>query len=488
MTSWAQANEMSQSEVSPVKVNLGEKFSFHSNSLNEEREFFVRLPEDYKESKKDYPVIYLLDANNEILTYMENLYFHSVTQIDRLMKHNDIPQSIIVGIPFKSSRWYENVVRNPKPFREHLTKEVSNYITSNYRTLINNNTLIGQSYSAVFVINSLPSASEVFNNFIAIEPVLASGELQKSIENYQNLLVKNRDLQIIMGGITMMHEAKELVKQIKSTTNNTIKVSLESFPNESHGSVYYPAINSGLRKIFRDYRQPDESIFKSAKFGHKELLNYYEKRSTKYQVETTDRQFQFAIFEVIFHQLMHKDFTQAFTLWPLWQSQYKIYNTNRVIEHFIRQNDNASAIELLKYLVKAMPESVSSLDKLISLYRQDDKAEQAEKYQLEKAKLLAQLFAKPLSPSQESDINTYAYNLLNKEKYHEAIATFQKISEVNTKSINALDSLAQAYETTNNIQAAITTIEKAISLANDKKEVDSAPFIKKLSNLKIKLK
>lgn len=474
---------VSHSEVPQVKVNLGEKITFHSTNLNEKRAFFVRLPDDYHQTKRDYPVIYLLDANNETLTYMKNLYFHSVTQIERLMHHGDIPQSIIVGIPFKSSQWYNNVVGNSKPYQDYLTHELSPHINNHYRTL-NNNTLIGQSYSAVFVINTLAKSKDTFNSYIAIEPVLANGELEKSIANYKSTLVKKANLQIIMAGAIMLHEAQELSEQITTLTAKKVNVNLEIFSAESHGSVYYPALNSALRRNFKDYRQPEKEQILSANFGYKSLIEYFEKRAEKYQVETSEQQFQSAVFNTIFYQLKAKKFEQAFALWHVWQSPYKVYNANRVINFFLQNNDSISAIALLQHLSNAMPTSVSAFDRLATIYQQDQQIEQAKKYQLKVQELLTDIFSKPVSAQQENSLNRYGYSLLREQRNQDAIAVFKRITLANPESINALDSLAEAYQATNNYPAAIKALEKAIAIASNRENVNTTSLQQRLNHLK----
>ncbi|MCJ8319037.1 MAG: alpha/beta hydrolase-fold protein [Colwellia sp.] len=497
------ADDISRSEVQQIKVELGEKVVFQSKNLAESREFYLRLPKEYNETKHSYPVIYLLDANNETLTYMDNLYFHSITQIERLMEHGDIPQSIIVGIPFKSSQWFGNVISNPQPFRDYLTKELSTYVNDNYRTL-NNNILIGQSYSAVFVINSLPVSGAIFNGYLAIEPVLGGGALETTITNFQNIFenkavdktvnkavgktvnitVNNSALQIIMGGAIMLHEVIELREQITNAIDKETTISLKTFPEESHGSVYYPALNYGLRKHFEDYRQPSKEQIMSSNFGHQELLNYFEKRASKYQVQATDRQFQSAVFETIFYQLMAKKFDQAFALWPVWQSPYKLYNADRIISHFLRENDSASAIALLNHLGKAMPASVSVVDRLAILYQQESKMAQAEMYRLKTQQLLLDIFSKPVSEQQEASLNSYGYSLLQQQRNQEAVNVFKQISQVKPASVNAFDSLADAYEATKNYQQAIKSLEQAMVIASNKDNVNTAPFEQKINRMK----
>jgi predicted alpha/beta superfamily hydrolase/Tfp pilus assembly protein PilF len=483
ISQFTSANDISRSAVPSININLGEKIAFYSDNLKEQREFFIRLPEGYQETKRNYPVIYLLDANNETLTYMKDLYFHSVAQIDRLMQQGDIPESIIVGIPFKSSQWFSNVSSNPVPFRNYLTKELSSYISDNYRTA-NNNMLIGQSYSALFVINALPYSSNTFNSYVAIEPILSSGELEKAVENYKGNSVKSSDLQIIMGGTSFLIEAKALIKQVESFVGKTVKFSLEAFPTESHGSVYYPALNSSMRKHFQDFRKPNKEQILAENFTHQSLLNYFEKRNSKYQVETSDKQFQTAVYSAIYHQLMAKKFEQAFALWPFWKSQYKMYNANIITNSFLRINDHAAAVSFLQHVAIAMPNSVRVLDRLATIYQQDQQPDQANQYRLKVQQRLTTIFKKPISPKQEDSLNRYGYNLLSEERNQEAIVIFKRITQANPDSINAYDSLADAYEAVKDNALAIKALEKSIAIANKKGDVNTASFQQRLSRLK----
>jgi predicted alpha/beta superfamily hydrolase len=477
------ANDIIRHNVPQIEVNLGEEITFYSENLKKQREFFIRLPDSYEIGKRKYPVIYLLDANNEILTYMDNLYFHSVTQIERLMQNGDIPESIIVGIPFKSNQWFSNVASNSKPFRNYLNKELSKHINDNYRT-INNNILIGQSYSATFVINTLPNSSDIFNSYIAIEPILPNNAFENTVRNYQNISVKSSDLQIILGGELMLPETEALREKIISSTGKTVNISLEVFPAEDHDSVYYPALNLGLRNHFADYRQPTKDQVLSTNFDHQALLNHFEKRAKKYKVQTSDKQFNDAIFLVIYHQLIAKKFDQAFALWPLWISPNKLYNANRAIDHFLRNGDNISAISLLQHLAIAMPNSVSILDRLTTLYLENQKLEQVRKYRLKVQLLLTKIFSKPVSDQQENDLNTYGYSLLSEQRVQEAITVFKRITQAKPSSINAYDSLAEAYETAKNFPEAIKTLEQAIAVAQSKNDGNIISFEQKLRRLK----
>lgn len=285
----------------------------------------------------------------------------------------------------------------------------------------------------------------------------------------------------------MLHEAIELSEQIKNSNTKGVNISVESFPLESHGSVYYPGLNSALRKHFKDYRQPDVAQILSPNFDHQALLNYFAKRAAKYQVESSKEQIQSAIFDAIFHSFKAKKFDQALALWPLWQSPYKMYNVNRLVSHFLRENDSASAITLLQKLqklTKLEPASVVILDRLAGIYQQQQQDQQADNYRVKVQQLLTTIFSKSVSAQQEASLNQYAYSLLREQRNQEAISVFKRLTLANPLSINAFDSLAEAYETTNNYAEAIKAMEQTIVIVQSKEDIDAAPFQKILKRLK----
>ena len=330
----------------------------------------------------------------------------------------------------------------------------------------------------------MPKSNDTFNSYVAIEPILASGELERAIKSYENMSMNNSDLQIIMGGETFINEAEELKTQIANSAGKFVNISLEFYPKETHGSVYYPALNSGLRKHFKDFRKPTKAQILSENFTHQSLLNYFDNRASKYQVETTEKDFQSAVYDTINNQLKVKKFKQAFTLWPVWKSQYKMYNANIIINGFLRNNDRASAISLLQHLTIAMPTSVRAVDRLATLYQLEQQPELAAKYRLTVQQLLKEILSKPMSPKQEDNLNRYGYNLLNEERNQEAIAIFKRITLAQPDSINAFDSLSDAYEQLKNHPEAIKALEKTILLANHKGDVSNTSFLQRLSRLK----
>lgn len=78
-------------KIDKYKTENGEKFIFKSKILNENREIYIGLPDDFNDSTA-YPVIMVLEGE---------VVFETFAPLTRLMAQvNEIPPCIVVGIPF----------------------------------------------------------------------------------------------------------------------------------------------------------------------------------------------------------------------------------------------------------------------------------------------------------------------------------------------------------------------------------------------------
>ena len=335
--------------------------------------------------------------------------------------------------------------------------------------------------------NTLAKQSGAFSGYVAIDPILGSGQLEQSIKHYQDVTIKNKHLHLISSnGEIMQQEGYSLYQHIRDKTESTERVLFDVFATESHQSIYYPALNLGLREFFKDYRKPDKAFISSTDFDYDALLNYFEKRSQKYQVETSNQTIQSAIYDAIFYLVISKNFEKAFTFWPHWQSPYKMYHADRAINFFKRQNDTSAAITFLHHLIQAMPDSIVARDQLASVYGENNQMEKsAENQKLVQEKLI-QVLEGTLSQEQEDELNNYGYHLLTQERNQEAIKVFRQITQAAPKSLNAYDSLAEAYTIAGDYPQAMTALQRAIVLAKEQKSDYLSSIQQKLNDLEAK--
>ena len=251
-------------------ICIGKQYSIHSSSLQEERTYWVHLPENYEENKNQhYPVLYLLDGED---------FFHAMVGIRRTLsttKGKHIPPCIIIGIvsgdrtrdftPTASA-----IGRDGKPiptavpqggganrFYHFLIKELRSRIDSVYRTN-GKNMLIGHSYGGLFTLNIFLHYTDSFDNYLAIDPSLwwNNGQLAKDAIS----LIKRKDFSQTNLYIGIASKKRSDRTDIHLTTIRHFLQALsdvhglhfyhKSFPEENHGSVKIPGLYDGIKQLF----------------------------------------------------------------------------------------------------------------------------------------------------------------------------------------------------------------------------------------------
>ena len=81
------------------KIEIGKRFGLISKFLKEEREIYISLPPCHKKSIHNYPVILIMDA--------EYLFEISNAIVKIKTSRNEMPESIIVGIPNNTGKFYD---------------------------------------------------------------------------------------------------------------------------------------------------------------------------------------------------------------------------------------------------------------------------------------------------------------------------------------------------------------------------------------------
>ena len=149
------------------------RISIQSSILQEERPIRIHLPRKYESSGGRYPVLFVLDADQE------GLFKDAVTDAGLLADRGEIPAMIIVGIENTDRLRDMNVpdfeyqgeaiVGGAGKFLDFIEKELVPYIDEKYRTS-HPKIVFGGSSSATFSIFAMVSRPEVFDAYIASSP------------------------------------------------------------------------------------------------------------------------------------------------------------------------------------------------------------------------------------------------------------------------------------------------------------------------------
>lgn len=158
--------------IADVRLPIPDKLQ--SKSLNENRSFSIQLPSSYnKNSKRKYPVMYLLDGPSNLS--------HTSGTLDFLSLSGEVPELIIVAIT-NSNRTQD--LTPPKKmtkvkgggganhFLDFLEKEVIPYIDSLYRTE-NYKIITGHGLGGLLAIHSLHTRPHLFQAHFAFSPTLS---------------------------------------------------------------------------------------------------------------------------------------------------------------------------------------------------------------------------------------------------------------------------------------------------------------------------
>ena len=252
-------------------IFIGKKQSLYSTALQENRNYWIHLPENYgQDTTQTYPVVYLLDGDS---------FFHSLVGISKTfstVRGKFLPQSIIIGVlnvdrtrdltPTASAAGRDGKIApgtipqggGSETFSRFLTGELRAVIDSVYRTN-GKNMLIGHSYAGLFTLNTFLRHTELFDMYLAVDPSLwwDQGKLSEEAETwiegkdftgkslYIGVASKKRTDRVDIHLNKVNHLLTEVLPQAEN-----LRFFSKSFPEENHGTVAIPGIYNGIKQLY----------------------------------------------------------------------------------------------------------------------------------------------------------------------------------------------------------------------------------------------
>ncbi len=255
ISSWQKLTTRKNTTSPNVKL-LAE--NFHIPQLNTTRKIWIYLPPDYESSSKDYPVIYMHDAQN---LFNDETSFSGEWKVDETLDEffkAGKQTSIIVGIENggeerlnEYSPW-----KNPKhgggkgdQYADFIALTLKPFIDKNYRTetSANSTSIGGSSMGGLISFYTALKYPQIFGNALVLSPSFwfAKEEVFNFVENHQHL--KNLKFYFLMG----KKESREMVNDVLkmhaslktkgiSDQNIEIKIDEDGTHSESYWAREFP--------------------------------------------------------------------------------------------------------------------------------------------------------------------------------------------------------------------------------------------------------
>lgn len=325
------------------QYSIGEKVSFTSEVLNEERTILVYVPATYYISDASYPVLYLLDGG---------FHFHHASGIVQFLATNGlIPEMIVVGITnVDRNRDFTPTQLQQRPtsggaekFSEFIAKELIPFVERNYR-IQSYNILMGHSLGGTFATYALLNHPDLFNSYISISPYLMYDFNLMVRETESKLKSKypvGTAYYMTVGDEPNYFEALgQFTKFMEDKNPKGLEFEYVQMLDDDHGSVPHLSIYDGLLFIYDGWKI-DNDLYSE---GLNAIDAHYKKLSKKYGYEITTPE----------------------------------YTINRLGYNYLTNNETDEAIAVFQKNVDRFPSSANVYDSLGEAYEKNGQLEKAE--------------------------------------------------------------------------------------------------------------
>ncbi len=278
-------------------ITIGEKNTVFSKVLNEEREYWVSLPEGY-DSKQKYPVVYLVDGEYN---------FEYTAGILRNLSglQAKIPKMILVAIPntnrtrdltptrltvFFNGKKTDDYPDSggAKKFLIFLTTELAPHIEAQYMTQPYR-MFIGHSDGGMFGLYANLEEPAFFTSLIIMDPSvwwdsqamvkMLKNRLSRPPTNHVTLYMSaanNPDSEGYPEGF-VINPQREYSSLLSTWSSDSFRHTLEYFEKENHFSVPLPSLINGFEFIFDNYMFNFEKAYNNPSY----LVDHYAIQSEK---------------------------------------------------------------------------------------------------------------------------------------------------------------------------------------------------------------
>lgn len=453
-------------------ITLGSVRRFKSQIFNETREIWVSVPSDFRTELKGqkFPVAIVLDGPD---------HFYSVVgMLDRFSRtagSEVCPPMIVVGLVNTDRERDFNPNLNDDTFNKFLRQELLPFIDKQYPTEPFR-ILIGHSLAGLRTIHTAIFSEDLFRGYIAIDPSLGQRRnewynlARKQIENYYP---EKSSIYIAMAQ-TMPGRMVQDTSGIKSDTtgysNHMRRImefsEMESnrntetrknffweyFPSENHQSVTQKGMYEGIKFVFRWFKPQFYARFfdtdVTAENAAKMYADYYTDMTQKLGYAYLPPADETGLTEYLFYKNQPQ---KALAIAELILKYYPENETSKAIYDNVKWRTKKDIGKLLETL---------SIKDVIKICKKEINKNVPE-YNIS-----------------EDGLNRVGYQLMNQDKFDNALAIFKLNTELYPSSANVYDSYGECLLAMNKKAEAISAYKKSLEL--NPKNTNASKIIKSL--------
>lgn len=236
------------------------KETFKSAKLGEDRTIYVATPANYNGTGQRYPVLVLLDANDE------PQWAAAVANVAFLSNRGAIPDLIMVGVTNGKDRTHDmtpaatgTTAKNfptaggSRAFADFIVDEVLPRVRSHYRALPST-ILAGHSFGGLFALDVAATRPGAFAGIVAMSPSLWWNDSTPA-RDYATAIAKVSATTRLFATSGELEPPIDVTTKIFAARLDSIKPSSLAFayryyPDDTHGLTPEPSLIDGLRFVF----------------------------------------------------------------------------------------------------------------------------------------------------------------------------------------------------------------------------------------------
>jgi len=236
------------------------KETFKSATLGEDRTIYVATPINYNGTAQRYPVLVLLDANDE------PQWAAAVANVAFLSSRGAIPDLIVVGVTNGKDRTHDMTpaatgatatsfptAGGAHAFTDFIVDEVLPRVRSHYRALPTT-ILAGHSFGGLFALDVAATRPGMFAGIVAMSPSLWWNDSTPA-RDYATAIAKAPATTRLFATSGELEPPIDVTTKLFAARLDSIKPSSLAFsyhyyPDDTHGLTPQPSLIDGLRFVF----------------------------------------------------------------------------------------------------------------------------------------------------------------------------------------------------------------------------------------------